>query len=250
MLVEALSGAFVAEARPGLCTEAVVLRPLADGPVPVKELYLRARASKRATKSVLGAALRRGLVKERNGAVSLSTPVPDVEPASCPPLVALVSHFELDHPDFPITYGTADQSFTGGPGVDWKPVPRGVGDVSALPRSALLSQALVAFGIEYEQRKGGPIMWGASLTRGDHVSQSSGMERHGVIRGGKPTTLGVAMRDAYAPLCEQIEASWRGRFGSSLIDEVIDAVHVDGGYSTFPWVRWTRDEFVVLASGS
>jgi hypothetical protein len=33
-----------------------------------------------------------------------------------------------------------------------------------------------------------------------------------------------------------------------LIDAVIDAVSVEGGCSTFPWVRWTRDEFVVLGN--
>jgi len=33
-----------------------------------------------------------------------------------------------------------------------------------------------------------------------------------------------------------------------LIDEVIEAVAIDGGCSTFPWVRWTRDEFVVLGN--
>lgn len=37
-LPESLSGAFLSRAYPGLCTEAVLLRALEDGPRPVKEL--------------------------------------------------------------------------------------------------------------------------------------------------------------------------------------------------------------------
>ncbi|MEA3055328.1 MAG: hypothetical protein QOD30_760, partial [Actinomycetota bacterium] len=104
------------------------------------------------------------------------------------------------------------------------------------------------FGIDYERRGRGPIMWAASMVRGDHAGQMSGMERHGFIRGGALTGAGASMRDAYAPMCAEIESSWRERFGSTLIDAVIDAVSVEGGCSTFPWVRWTRDEFVVLGN--
>lgn len=245
MLIEALSGAFVARAGPGLCTESVVLRPLAAGPVPVRELWRRARVSKRAMTTMLKAAHRRGLVAVDDAASLLVDP-PAVEPATCAPLVELVSRFELEHPHFPVTYGTADQSFTGGPGVDWEPVPR-EGPADGLPLTALLSQALVAFGIEYERAGRGPIMWAASLVRGDHASMPSGMDRHGVIEGGEPTPLGRHVRDGYAALCANIEESWRARFGGALIDDVIAAV--GGERSTFPWVGWQNgNEWAVLAS--
>lgn len=248
VLVEALSGAFVARARPGLCTESVLLRPLAAGPVPVKELWRHARVSKRAMTTMLRPAIRRGLVASDGGAARLLVDLPDVEPATCAPLVELVSHLELEHPHFPVTYGTADQSFTGGPGVDWKPVPR-EGPAEGLALSALLSQALVAFGMEYEAAGRGPIMWAASLVRGDHAQHGSGMGRHGVVEDGEPTALGRAVRDAYRPLCAQIEVSWRERFGGVLIDDVIAAVGAES--STFPWVAWQNgNEWIVVASGS
>src|SRR4051812_39101097 len=115
MLVEALSGAFVAAAEPGLCTEAVVLRPLEAAPVPVKELWRAARVSKRAMTTQLRAATRRGLVAVDGGVARLLVDLAPPTPSTCPPLRELVSRFELSHPDFPVTYGTADQSFTGGP---------------------------------------------------------------------------------------------------------------------------------------
>jgi len=211
-LVGALSSALVAEARPGLCTEAVVLRPLAGGPVPAKELWLRARASRRAMVSMLRAAVKQGLVVEAGGVASLATALaPDV-PSMCAPLVELVSRFELAHPDFPITYGTADQSFRGGPGVDWRPVPR-TERADGLPQSALLSQALVAFGIDYEARGLGPIMWAASMVRGDHAGQMSGMERHGFMRaGGELTGPGSGCATPTRPRATRSSA--RGAIGS------------------------------------
>ena len=54
------------------------------------------------------------------------------------------------------------------------------------------------------------------------------------------------MRDAYEPLCEQIESRWRRRFGSALLDEVADAVGVVGEWRPFPLVAWTGSEFSLL----
>ena len=54
------------------------------------------------------------------------------------------------------------------------------------------------------------------------------------------------MRAAYEPLCEQIEARWRHRLGSSLIDEVVTAVRVDGDWRPFPLITWSGAEFSVL----
>ena len=67
-------------------------------------------------------------------------------------LESLVAAFPLEHPHYPASYGLADASITGGNGVDWKPVRRTGGDpVANLPLSALVSQALVAFAMEYEE---------------------------------------------------------------------------------------------------
>jgi len=56
----------------------------------------------------------------------------------------------------------------------------------------------------------------------------------------------IVMRDAYQPLCQQVESAWRRKFGSSLLDEVIDAVGGVGPSRPFPLVTWTGDEFALL----
>jgi hypothetical protein len=239
VLVSALSGAFASAVRPRLCTDAVVLGSLAEGPVPAKELWRRARVSKRAMKTMLGAATKRGLVVVEGDVARLAVRAPSFEPASCGPLSELVSRFELDHPDFPVIYGTADQSFTGGPGFDWRPVPR-EGAVDGLALSALLSQALVAFGIDYERAGVGPIMWTEQLRRGE---PHGGMVRHGVT---PDTDRGRVMLAAYEPTCSAIESVWRSRFGSRLIDDVVDAVGASS--APFPIVAWAGGEFAVVAS--
>ena len=78
--------------------------------------------------------------------------------------------FQLPH--FPASYGSADPSAIGGPymqqgkrkdgipahGLDWRPVYRGAGDtVSSLSFTALLSQALLAFTIDYEDEFPWPL---------------------------------------------------------------------------------------------
>ena len=264
MLLESLSAAFQSRARPGLSTEAVLLRTLEPGPAPIKELWRIGRVSKRAMETIVNAAMRQDMVALDDGAVSLLASLPEADPASCPPLEALVSQLELEHPHFPVPYGTADPSFTGGPGVDWKPVPRGsdsnVGDLSM---TALLSQALVAFAIEYENRRRGPIQWAANILqtlddqgvgllrlpeRGTHSVKN--LVRLGILaqdhQAVRPTALGRAMRDAYRPLCEQVESRWRHRYGSSLLDEVVDAVGAAGQCRPFPLVAWTGREFSLL----
>src|SRR5215210_3352177 len=166
MLLESLSAAFQSRARPGLSTEAVLLRTLEAGPAPIRELWRIGRVSKRAMETIVNAAMRQHMVALDDGTVSLLTSLPEADPASCPPLEALVSQLELEHPHFPVPYGTADGSFTGGPGVDWKPVLREPGSsVAGLPMTALLSQALVAFAIEYEKAHHGPLQWAANILR-------------------------------------------------------------------------------------
>jgi hypothetical protein len=65
----------------------------------------------------------------------------------------LVAALPLEHPHYPASYGAADASITGGNGEDWKAVPRVDGDtVSDLPLSALISESLVAFAMQYEEQ--------------------------------------------------------------------------------------------------
>jgi hypothetical protein len=119
-----------------------------------------------------------------------------------------------------------------------------------LSMTALLSQALVAFAIEYEQQRRGPIQWAANILdglddvgadvapvpgRGPHTVAN--LERLRIVTVGQDKVVrlaarGRAMRDAYRPLCERVESRWRRRMGSSLIDQIIDAVGVDGDLAT------------------
>lgn len=214
MLVEALSHGFVAGIRdvPYASTWSNVLRLL---PAPANELPRRACTSKRAMVSMLKSAERFGFVVVDDGIAHLTDAGRAVDPgwgpAGCEPLAALVSQLELEHPHHVVPYGTADGSMTGGPGVDWKPVPRQSSDVAGLPMTALLSQALTAFAIEYERDHIGPISWAANLLPqlvddgvpfvskpGTHTLKN--MARVGVVSvegsWARPTPLGVrcAMR--------------------------------------------------------
>src|ERR1700735_1758099 len=119
-------------------------------------------------KTIVNAATKHGMVVVDGGEVRLLAALRPIEPASCPSLEALVSQLELEHPHFPVPYGTADPTFSGGgPGVNWKPVAREAAfSVARLPVTALLSQALVAFAIEYERERRGPIQWAANILRG------------------------------------------------------------------------------------
>lgn len=54
------------------------------------------------------------------------------------------------------------------------------------------------------------------------------------------------MRDAYQPLCDEVESRWRRAFGSSLVDEVVDAVGVVGLSRPFPLATWRGSEFSLL----
>jgi hypothetical protein len=219
-------------------------------------------------KTLINSAARRGMVAIDGGQVRLALALPPVEPASCPALETLVAHFELEHPHFPVPYGTADPTFTGGPGVDWKPVPReSASNVERLSAAALLSQALVAFAVEYEEERRSPIQWAANILRGmgddvvdlppipKHGTHSvANLRRLGIVTvdgddGARLTAKGRRMRDAHEPLCEQIESRWRDRLGSPFIDEVIEAVSGNGDGTTFPLIAWAGAEFAVLGMG-
>jgi hypothetical protein len=221
-------------------------------------------------KTIVNAAAKQATVVVDGGDVRLPAPLPPIEPASCPPLETLVSQLELEHPHFPVPYGTADPSFRGrgAGGVDWKPVlGESASSVEGLSMTALPSQVLVAFAIDYEKERRGPIQWAANILRdigSDGVDvpplQKSGtsgvpnLERLGIVTVDRDNAVrltgrGRAMGDAYEPLRDQIEARWRHRLGSSLIDEVVEAVRVEGNWRPFPLIAWTGAEFSVLGEG-
>jgi hypothetical protein len=148
-------------------------------------------------------------------------------------LEQLVAALPLEHPHYPASYGAADASITGGKGQDWRPVLRGNGDtVSELPLSALVSQALVAFAMNYEEES--PIALSLSGTvirlippegrtlRGlGHSAGISALVRHGFLRvsgnaGGEivhMTPKGHAVSCAYDGRIRAVETEWCKAFG-------------------------------------
>ena len=193
--------------------------------VSVKELPARTCLSKRAVTTVTKRLKRIGFVEEASDRAALRlTPVgAEVREAWRPVeddaglrsrLVPVVSGLELEHPHFPIQYGTADPSMTGGPGQDWKPVPRVSSDgVASLSLIALLSQTFTALAMAYEQ-KNGALGWVANVCAfvpdegvplatlpADATRHLSGMNRHGWIevvgKDVRPTPLGRHLRDAH-----------------------------------------------------
>jgi hypothetical protein len=168
----------------------------------------------------------------------------------------LVAALPLEHPHYPASYGAADASITGGKGQDWQPVLRGNGDtVSELPLSALVSQALVAFAMNYEEES--PIALSLSGTvirlippegrtlRGlGHSAGISALVRHGFLRvsgnaGGEivhMTPKGHAVSCAYHGRIWAVETRWRNAFGDvsitllrRVLEEAADAAsHTKG----------------------
>ena len=266
MLLEALSGAFVTRVRgvPLASTWANLLRVVPDGGIAAKSLPPLVCLSRRAMISVVKSSARMGLVRVDGDTVHLSDagrvvrPATALETGACAPLATLVAQLELEHPHHIAPYGTADVSMTGGPGVDWRPVARRGGDTAVLPIASLLSQALTAFAIAYEQQRQGPIVWGANMRPGaveDSIDPASipntaAFVRHqfatldasGLMR---LTARGRAVRDAFEPLAQQIEAQWRERLGK-VIDDAIEALAVPGELlPRFPIVVWNGAEFAL-----
>jgi hypothetical protein len=181
-------------------------------------------------------------------------------------LEEVVGNLVLELPHFPASYGAADPSATGGPfvqpskaahgvpahGTDWRPVTRADGDtVSSIPLTALLSQALMAFTIDYEDRFPWPL---ASTTTvlchlaveprqlndvpGEHGITGNGkslLERH-LIAVVTPdpadarsklvalTDRGVAVMQHHPARLEAVETAWRERFGDSVVARLLDAL--------------------------
>jgi hypothetical protein len=169
-------------------------------------------------------------------------------------LKAVVGTLDLELPHHPISYGPSDPRATGGRavagnagppripahGTDWVPVPRtDPGAVHALALHALLSQALMAFTIDVEERTGFPMGMAAMLARsmpgptapltalpqllGVTGNGKSLLERHGLMRvsGAESakiaalTPLGERVRDAHASTVAATEESWHQRHGAA-----------------------------------
>jgi hypothetical protein len=254
-----------------------VLRCVRDGGSE-RDLPAEARISKRLAVSAVTGAARRGWLTSTPGARGrdlrltepgrVSTEVWQVrlrafdEQWSDAPLrrwlETLVGQLPLELPYFPASYGTADPSAIGGSfvaarpdldlpahGQDWRPVYRRDGDtVSMVPLTGLLSQALVAFAVDYEARPAWPL---ASTTLvvchlrpepmplaevpGEHGIAGNGkslLERHGVaVVTGDPenpsrrlvqlTTHGESIRSGHDRAVSACETAWRARFGDDVV---------------------------------
>jgi hypothetical protein len=138
-------------------------------------------------------------------------------------------------------------------GQDWKPVLRGEGDsVTTLPLSALLSEALMAFTIDYEGSGGLSLAAAASVVRHLHDDgvdvalrarrgkepgppipappMLSMLQRHAYAaveanpdqRNGRfrLTEKGRQVRDAYEPLLAAVEQQWERRYGTLIVHGV------------------------------
>jgi hypothetical protein len=183
-------------------------------------------------------------------------------------LEELVGRLPFELPHFPASYGAADPSAIGGPyvqqaqgkrvegipahGKDWAPVPRTDGDtVASLPITALLSQALMAFTIDYEDRFPWPLANTVTVLAhlsseprpladvpGDHEISGTGkslVERHliaAVTKEGSRklvalTDRGELVMQHHPKRLAAVEAEWLDRFGGRLMTSLraaLDAV--------------------------
>jgi hypothetical protein len=178
-------------------------------------------------------------------------------------LAAVVAELDLELPHYPISYGSVDPSITGAfpfrpadPGPpriparsqDWAPVIRNKDDrdtVAALPLTALLSQLLAAFIVDYAGAGGGLLSIAEGLFRAFGAADTapmqdlpsflgvdgrgkSGLERHGILsvrdRTAHLTPLGHRIRDGYTALPRWVESDWAARFGSPCVTAVRDAL--------------------------
>jgi hypothetical protein len=160
----------------------------------------------------------------------------------------LVAAFPLEHPHYPASYGPADASITGGNGVDWKPVHRsGANTVSDLPLSALVSQALVAFAMQYEELSPVALSLSTTVIRQipaegrplQELGRSPGVSaliRHGFVRVSGPsgreiaclTTRGLEVHSAYGERIHTVVTSWRQLFGKDRVAALVCALEEAG----------------------
>jgi hypothetical protein len=141
-----------------------------------------------------------------------------------------------------------DASITGGNGVDWKPVHRaGANTVSDLPLSALGSQALVAFAMQYEELSPVALSLSTAVIRQippegrplHELGRSPGLSaviRHGFVRAGGTggreiaclTARGLEVHRAYEKRIHTVETSWRQQFGKDRVTALVLALEEAG----------------------
>lgn len=178
----------------------------------------------------------------------------------------LVRRLPLELPWFPASYGTADPSAVGGSfrpgdpvagvpphGQDWKPVlrDRTDGGVDGLPVTALLSQALVAFTIDYEATPMWPLSSTTLVVRhlrpepmpmddappghGITGQGKSLLERHGIARAlpdpadsrrklVQLTERGAVIRGRHDDCVAAVEATWTSRYGTVTVTRLRGAL--------------------------
>lgn len=168
----------------------------------------------------------------------------------------LVAAFPLEHPHYPASYGPADASITGGNGADWKPVHRaGNETVSCLPLSALVSQAWVAFAMQYEDLSPVALSLSTSVIRQiplegrplREIGKSPGVSaliRHGFVCASGPsdseilwlTERGLEVYRKYEERIHIVETAWRQEFGRDRLAGLIAALKEVGGQRNLPQV--------------
>ena len=263
-------------AVPSLDLWANMLRVLDPAKIDIRELPVGLRLSKRAVRTRLSTVVRRGWVEERKtdrggGLVCLTSYGSeaadrwksvqqsaedmwqnrvglDVSNQLRTSLEALVAAFPLEHPHYPASYGFADASITGGNGVDWKPVHRTRADmVSNLPLSALVSQAMVAFAMQYEELSPVALSLSASVilqipTEGrplQELGRSPGVAaliRHGFVHASGPggreiawlTTRGLEVHRLYEKRIHTVETNWQRQFGKDRVAALVCALEEAG----------------------
>jgi hypothetical protein len=171
-------------------------------------------------------------------------------------LEQIVAALPLEHPHYPAGYGAADASITGGNGQDWQPVPLGNGDtVSDLTHSALVSQAWIAFAMNYEEKSPVALPLSGMVIRlippegypRQGLGNSTGISalvRHGFLRvsgnAGREilhlTPKGASVSYAYDGRIQAVETKWRTAFGDAsiallrrVLEEVADGVNDTNG---------------------
>jgi hypothetical protein len=127
---------------------------------------------------------------------------------------------------------------------DWEGVPRKIGDsVSYLPLSALLSQTVVAFAMNYEERSPVPLSLATAVIKRippdgrpvpglGHSVGISALRRHGFVRvtgvaGGEVILLtpkGAAVSDAHEERLRAVETDWCSWLGSAQVDALRQAL--------------------------
>lgn len=151
-------------------------------------------------------------------------------------LESSVAMLPLEHPHYPASYGAADATITGNDGQDWKAVPRENRDtVAGLPLTALVSQLLVAFAMDYEKMSPVALSLSAAIVcrippEGCWLRElrnpigASALIRHGFLQSsgarGKQhvilTSKGLNVKSAYNRRVMLVEAAWNHKFGEDL----------------------------------